>query len=65
MVIEEEDTRGQRTLKNMKTYDIKSAIYNFVSGWKDVKITTLSNSWKKIMLDEYPDLHFAKLEPNV
>ena len=31
----EEDTRGQRPLMNIDTNDIKSDIYNFVSGWKD------------------------------
>ena len=47
VVIElEEDTRGQQTLKNIKTYNIKSAIYNFAFAWKDVKTTTLSNSCK-------------------
>ena len=33
---EEEDTRGQRTLKNIKTYNIMFAIYNFASAWKHV-----------------------------
>ena len=38
LVIEEdedlkEDTRGQRNLINIKTYNIKSAIYNFASAW--------------------------------
>ena len=57
MVIEEEeDTRGERTNKNIKTYNIKSAIYNFESAWKDVKMITLSNLWKKIMLNKDPDI---------
>ena len=69
VVIEEEkdldeDTRGQQTLKNMMTYIVKSAIYNFASAWNDVKMTSLSNSWKKLMLDEDPELHFARIEPN-
>ena len=39
MVIEEEeDTRGQWTLMNIMTHNIKSAIYNITSAWKDVKI---------------------------
>ena len=59
LIEEEEDTRGQRTLKNKKAYNTKSAINNFASAWKDVKLTTLSNSWKKIMLDEDPDLDYA------
>ena len=55
----EEDTRGQRTLTNTKTYNIKSVIYNFASAWKYVKMTTLSKSWKKLMLDENPYLDFG------
>ena len=52
MVIEEEkhleeDTRCQRTLMNIKTYNIKSVIYNFASAWKDVKMTTLKLVEKK------------------
>ena len=49
---------------NMKTCNIKSAIYNFASAWKDVKMTTLSNSWKELILDEDPDLDFAGFELN-
>ena len=65
MVIEEEeDTRGQRSHKNIKTYNIKSAIYNLASEWKDAKMKILSNSWKKLMLHEDPDLDYAGLEPN-
>ena len=69
VVIEEEDdlkadTRGQRTLRNIKTYNIDSAIYYFTSAGKDVNITTFSNSWKKLMLDEDPDLDFKGFEPN-
>ena len=60
----EEDTRVQRTLRNIWIYNIKSAIFNFASAWKDQKLTTLSNSLKKIMLDEDPDLDFAGFEPN-
>ena len=47
VIEEEEDTRGQRNLKNIKTHNIKSDIYNFASAWKVVKMTTLSNSSKR------------------
>ena len=47
VIEEEEDTRGQRSINNIKSYNIKSAIYNFASAWKDMKMTTLSNLWKK------------------
>ena len=42
--LEEEDTRGQRTPTNTKAYNIKSAIYNLASAWKDVKMTALSQT---------------------
>ena len=44
---------------NIKTSNLNSAIYDFVSAWKDVKMTTPSNSWKKIMLEEDSDLDIA------
>ncbi|KAG7172736.1 Tigger transposable element-derived protein 7-like 55 [Homarus americanus] len=50
-------TRGQRTLANIKKYDLKSAIFNFAASWKDVKISTLASSWKKLPL-------YTELEPN-
>ncbi|KAK3886656.1 hypothetical protein Pcinc_009210 [Petrolisthes cinctipes] len=59
----DEDKRGQRTLNNIKNYNFKSAIYNFASSWKDVKITTLSHSWNKLLLDEDPELNFLGFEP--
>ena len=48
VVIEEEwdlevGTRRQPTLKNIKTYNMKCAIYDLASAWKDMKITSLSN----------------------
>ena len=64
VIEEEEDTRGQRTIENIKTYNIRSAIYNLASAWNDVKMITVSNSWKKSMLYEDSDLDFAGHEPN-
>ena len=43
VIMEEEDIRGQRILRNIRTHNIKSAMYNFASAWKDVKMTTFSN----------------------
>lgn len=59
----ENDTRGQRTLRNIKNYNLKSAIYNFASSWKCVKMTTLSNCWKKLLTDEDTELDFLGFEP--
>ena len=42
VIEEEEDTRGQRTLKNIKTFDISSAILNLTSARKEVKMAALS-----------------------
>ena len=60
-----EDTRGLRTLNNVKSYNLKSEDYNFASAWKDVKITTLANCWKKLMLDQDPELDFEGFSPTV
>ena len=53
-----EDTRGLRTLENIKSCNIKSGIYNFASAWKQVKISTLANCWKKLLQDINPELDF-------
>ena len=50
-----EDTRGLRTLEKIKSYNIKSGIYNFISAWKQVKISTLANCWKKFLQDIDPE----------
>ena len=59
-----EDTRGQRTLNNIKSYNLKSGIFNFASAWKQVKLTTLANSWKKLLSDEDSDIEFEGFEPD-
>ena len=59
---EAEDTRGLRTLNNIKTYNIKSAIFYFASAWKQVRISTLANCWKKLLLDVDPELDFKGFE---
>ncbi|XP_062854201.1 tigger transposable element-derived protein 7-like [Trichomycterus rosablanca] len=59
----EEDRRVQRTLNNINNYNLKSAIYNFASSWRDVKITTLSNVWKKLLLDKDFECDFLGFEP--
>ncbi|XP_042230039.1 tigger transposable element-derived protein 7-like [Homarus americanus] len=67
VVLEDEDddvnnTRGICTLANIKKYNLKSAIFNFAAAWKDVKISTLDNSWKKLLLDTEPELDFEGFE---
>ena len=57
-----QDTRGLRTLEKIKTYNIKSGIYNFASVWKQVKISTLANCWKKLLQDIDPELDFEGFE---
>ena len=57
-----EDTRGLQTLQNIKTYNLMSGIFNFVNAWKQVKISTLANCWKKLLQDIDPELHFEGFE---
>ena len=59
---ETEDTRGLRTLNNIKTYNLKSGIFNFASAWKQVKISTMANCWKKLLQDVDPELDFERFE---
>ena len=42
----EVDRRGEQTKENIKNYNIKGAMFNIASAWKDVKTTTLTNAWK-------------------
>ena len=46
---EEEDTRRQRTLANLKAYNLKSAIFNIFSAWKDITQSTLMNAWNPLL----------------
>ncbi|KAG7161910.1 Tigger transposable element-derived protein 7-like 11, partial [Homarus americanus] len=52
----------QRTLTNIKKYNIKSVIFNSAALWKDVKTSTLANSCKKLSLDTEPELNFEGFE---
>ena len=54
----EVDIRGERTLANIKNYNIRSAIYNFAAAWQDFKVPVLSNSWKRLVADEDTEVNF-------
>ncbi|XP_063226872.1 tigger transposable element-derived protein 7-like [Bacillus rossius redtenbacheri] len=47
----EDDTRGMRTLQNIRNYSIRSAIFNWASAWKEIKTSTLANGWNKLLFD--------------
>ena len=46
---DEEDTRGQRTLEKVASYNLRNAIYNWAEAWKALKPSTLANAWKKLL----------------
>ena len=50
-------------LEKIKSYNLKSGIYNFAGAWKQVKISTLANCWKKLQQDIDPELDFEGFEP--
>ena len=56
------DTRGARTLENLRRYDIKSAIFNWAGAWKDVPITTLENAWSSLLRGTEIDCKFEGFE---
>lgn len=58
----EEDKRGQKTLQNLKDYNIRSMIFNFASAIKDIKPSTFINSWKKLLINEEVEPDTAGLE---
>lgn len=53
------DMRGQRTLANLKAYNIKDSIFNLSGAWNDLKGTTLRNCWKLLLDDIMTDLDFV------
>ena len=56
-----EDTRGLHMLEKIKSYNIKSGIYNFASAWKQVKISTLANCWKNTPSGHRPRARLRRL----
>ncbi|KAG7158270.1 Tigger transposable element-derived protein 7-like 37 [Homarus americanus] len=57
-----EDTRGQRTVNNVKNYNLKSAILNLAASWKALKTTTLANAWKKLLYNVEVEYDFEGFE---
>ncbi|XP_022913914.2 tigger transposable element-derived protein 7-like [Onthophagus taurus] len=63
MVLEdEENTRVQRTLENLKNYNLKSTIFNFAAAWKEVKVETIKNGWANLFDDRDTDIDLEGLE---
>lgn len=60
---EEVDTRGVKTLANIKAYTIRSAIYNFSYIWDALKVSTLTNSWKLLLSGTDVTVDFDGFEP--
>ena len=56
---EEEDTRGKRTLENIESYNLRSAIFNWAAAWKDMKESTFSGAWKKLLEGTDADVDFS------
>ena len=56
------DNRGERTLANIKRYNIRSAIFNFAAGWQDLRPSVLANSWKKLLEGENTETNFEGIE---
>ena len=57
-----EDTRRQRTLQNLKCYNLKSTIFNFAAAWKEVKEQTLKNGLKNFFDGQDPKKDLEGLE---
>ena len=56
------DTRGKRTLNNLRRYDINSAIYNWAGAWKDVPPKTIENAWSRLLRGTEVDYNFHGFE---
>ena len=60
--VEEIDTRGQRTLQNIKAYNIRSAIFNWAAAWSSMKQSTFANAWKHLLDGTAADQDFGGFE---
>ena len=59
-----EDTRGLRTLQNLKAYNLRKAIMNVAEAWQRVSSLTLSNAWHRLLKDDKSALvDFTGFEP--
>ena len=56
------DNRGERTLANIKRYNIRSAIFNFAAAWQDLRPSVLANLWKKLLEGENTETNFEGIE---
>ena len=61
---EDIDTRGQRTLENIKAYNIRSAIFNWAAAWKSMKQASFANAWKNLLEGTETDHDFSGFEVN-
>ena len=59
----EEDTRGARTLQNLKDYNLHNALFNLADAWQQVSVLTLANAWKKLIQDMDVLVDFTGFEP--
>lgn len=69
VVLEEEeenrldiDTQAKETLKNLPSFDIKSAFYNVAGPWKDVPAKTLENSCPHLLRGMEAECNFLGFE---
>ena len=64
VVIDDElvGNRGERTLANIKRYNIRSAVFNFAAARQDLRPSVLANSWKKLLEDVNTETNFEGLD---
>ena len=52
------DRRGEKTVANLKAYNLKNAMWNLEKAWKQLPPSALSNAWNPLMRGN-DDLHEA------
>ena len=57
-----DDTRGKRTLENIRNYDMRSAIYNMNEAWGEMKHATFINAWNILLKNEEFAMDFEGFE---
>jgi hypothetical protein len=60
--MDEDDTKGRRTLDNITSHNINCTVFNSAKAWRDIKEEMLINGWKKLLHNTDGNTYFGKLQ---
>nr|XP_020041453.1 tigger transposable element-derived protein 7 [Castor canadensis] len=59
---DDEQDKGEKGLSKIKTYTIKSAVFNWARSWDEVKQITISSAWENLLYKKESDCDFQGSE---